>query len=669
MTGGRQALGRLAAELGVQRAYTDIAGRRRTASAAALAAVCTALGWEAAEDGRGADDALRALRAGRAASLADPVAVIRDGASPAIGVRPQGGGALEWLLQREDGRQLSGTASALDLVYREGGSWWMPLPGPLPVGRHLLTLEQGRRAQEVHLLCAPRAAVAPDDRGWGLFLPLYALPGRWGIGDMTELRRLVEWSGERGAAMVGSTPIFAGFLDRPFDPSPYAPVSRLFWNEVYLDPAAAPELERSAAARELLGSPGYQEALARLRAAPLVDQGGAMAAKRQLLEALLHAVAGERRAKLESLRAEQPHLDAYARFRARCEAAGGGWPAWADGDRPSDDAAEYHAYVQMLCAEQLEAAGSAHALYLDMPLGVHPDGFDTWRFADSFVDGLSVGAPPDELFAGGQDWGFRPLHPERTRQDGHRYLQASLDALLGRAATVRIDHVMGLHRLYCVPFGMGAKEGVYVRQPAEELYALLAIESHRHGTVLVGEDLGTVPGEVRTAMRRRGLLRSFVLQLELQPDADPFAEVPRDALAGTNTHDMPTFAGFWEGEDIERRLRIGLVGAADAERERELRSALRAALTRSLDRRGHAADSERDAYRAALLELAASAAQLLVVNLEDMWGEAEPQNLPGTSLEQPNWRRRARYGVDQLDDVPGLAASLAAIAGARGRAA
>ena len=160
--------------------------------------------------------------------------------------------------------------------------------------------------------------------------------------------------------------------------------------------------------------------------------------------------------------------------------------------------------------------------------------------------------------------------------------------------------------------------------------------------MLVGEDLGTVPGEVRTAMRRRGLLRSFVLQLELQPDADPFAEVPRDALAGTNTHDMPTFAGFWEGEDIERRLRIGLIGAADAERERELRSALRAALTRSLDRRGHAADTERDAYRAAMLELAASAAQLLVVNLEDMWGETEPQNLPGTSLEQPNWRRRAR---------------------------
>jgi 4-alpha-glucanotransferase len=183
--------------------------------------------------------------------------------------------------------------------------------------------------------------------------------------------------------------------------------------------------------------------------------------------------------------------------------------------------------------------------------------------------------------------------------------------------------------------------------------------------VLVGEDLGTVPGEVRRSMRRRGLLRSYVLQLELQAGSDPFAQVPHDAMAGTNTHDMPTFAGFWEGEDIERRRRLGLVGDEDAAREREDRAELRRTLTEVLRRRGLPAGDERTAYESSILQLARSDACLLVVNLEDMWGETEPQNLPGTGAEQPNWRRRARYGVSELGSVADLTERLARINEAR----
>ena len=440
-----------------------------------------------------------------------------------------------------------------------------------------------------------------------------------------------------GGDLVGSTPLHAAFLERPFEPSPYLPVSRLYWNELYVDPEAVPELAAAPQARDLIAA----------AAAPaedrLIDYRVAMAAKRRVLEALLAALAGRRLEAFEGHLRDHPDLGEYAAFRARCEREGGGWRDWGGHPAAGDEsAARYHAYAQWLCAEQLAGVSSGEAgPYLDMPLGVHPGGYDTWRFRDAFAEGVSVGAPPDDFFLGGQDWGLAPLHPQRLRETGHAYPIACVRELVRHAAAARIDHVMGLHRTYWVPHGLAATDGVYVRSPARELYAVLCIESHRHRTRLVGEDLGTVPDEVRRTMSARGLLRTFVLQAELGAGSDPLDRVPSAAMVGMNTHDMATFAGFWDAD-------------ADADRQRET---LRAAVAR----RGHAAADGPQVLDGCLQELAASEARALLVTLEDMWWEGERQNVPGTTTEHPNWRRRARYAVEELDRVPGLAPRLGRI--------
>jgi 4-alpha-glucanotransferase len=623
----RGALDALAAAEGVLRSYTETTGRRRRASAAALAAVLRALGHDVDESGRGAAEALRAAEAARAGRLAEPVAVAWGRAHARIPVASRERPA--WTLALEEGGEVHGRAD----------DEAVELPG-LPYGRHVLHLEAGGRTQDVTVLQAPRRAPAGPERSWGLFVPLYALPGSFGPGDFTRMRMLAEWTAGLGGDLVGSTPLNAAFLDQPFEPSPYLPVSRLHWNELYADPAATPEWATSARARELAG--GVRRPDGRL-----IDYPAAAAAKRRVLEALLADLGGARLEAFEEHLRAHPDLASYAGFRAQCERERAGWRDWRDPDAPGHaTAARYHAYAQWLCEEQLARVGADGAgPYLDMPLGVHPGGYDTWRFRELFADGVSVGAPPDHFFRGGQDWGLAPLHPGRLRESGHAYPLACAATLCRHAAAARIDHVMGLHRMFWVPHGLPATEGVYVRYPFEELYAALCIESRRHGTRLVGEDMGTVPGGVRRTMAAHGLLRTYAVQSELGDGADPFDRVPSAAMVGMNTHDMPTFAEFWEAD-----------GAADGRRD---------ALRARLEGRGHAVADGPAALDASLLELAGSDARALLVSLEDMWWEREPQNVPGTTTEHPNWRRLARYGVDELDAVPELAPRLRRIADAR----
>jgi 4-alpha-glucanotransferase len=622
----RGALEALAAAEGVLRSYTDTTGRRRRASAQALAAVLRALGHDVDESGRGAGDALRTAEATRAGRLAEPVAVAWGRAHARIPLDVEG--RATWTLALEDGGELHGRAA--------GGAAELPR---LPYGRHRLALEAGGRTQEVTVLQAPRRAHAGPARAWGLFVPLYALPGPFGPGDLTRMRLLGEWTAGLGGDLVGSTPLNAVFLDEPFEPSPYLPVSRLYWNELYVDPAAAPEWEASARARELASAAPAPEGR-------LIDYRAAMTTKRRVLEALLAALDGRRLDAFEQHVADHPDLAAYAGFRARCERERAGWRDWRNPEAPGGEAAaRYHAYAQWLCEEQLARAGEGGAgPYLDMPLGVHPGGYDTWRFREAFVEGISVGAPPDGFFEGGQSWGLAPLHPGRLRDGGHAYPAACIRTLCRHAVAARIDHVMGLHRMFWVPDGLPATEGVYVRYPFEELYAVLCIESRRARTRLVGEDMGTVPAAVRRTMAAHGLLRIYAVQTELG-NADPFDRVPSGAMVGMNTHDMSTFARFWDDE-----------GAADGRRD-----ALRAALAR----RGHTVADGPGALDACLLELAGSDASAELVSLEDMWWEREPQNVPGTTAEHPNWRRLARHGVDELDDVRDLAPRLRRIAAAR----
>lgn len=248
------------------------------------------------------------------------------------------------------------------------------------------------------------------------------------------------------------------------------------------------------------------------------------------------------------------------------------------------------------------------------------------------------------------------MHPERIREEGYRYYRACLRHQLRHAGILRIDHVMGFHRFFWVPKGRDAREGTYVRYRAEEFYAILALESHRHRAMIVGEDLGTVPSPVRPAMARRGIRRMFVVQFALSTDpGKAMGRVPRGCLASVNTHDMPTFASFWGGKDIEERVALGLLDGKGRTEEKARRNALKRSLLSFFRGNGRLAESALGAERtlsACLAHLAESPAGTVVVNLEDLFGETEPQNMPGTWRERPNWRRKARYSLERLRDLP-----------------
>lgn len=542
---------------------------------------------------------------------------------------------------------------------------------PIPAGYHRLTVGCGSARATTLVVSARRRRRDPGLRAWGVFLPLYALRrsrGDWGVGDLTGLQDLLAWVGGLGGSVVATLPLLAAFLDgEPFEPSPYAPASRLFWNELFLD------VER--VAREG-GTPRPRPPAG--PSEPLVDYRRAMAMKRRALEAACRALFAEPagspgRGRLQEWIRANPRAEDYAAFRAATERRGASWWMWPqrerDGTLPKEgghrEAFRYHLFVQWQAARQMAAAGrraneAGCRLYFDYPLGVNSDGYDVWRERGAFALDASAGAPPDPFFTGGQDWGFPPLHPERIREDGYRYPIACLRHLLRHAGVLRIDHVMGLHRLFWVPRGVEADRGVYVRYRAEELYAILSLEAARSGTAIVGEDLGTVPDPVRLAMDRNGLYRSFVAQMEVRPDPRrALPDPPAGSLAGLNTHDMPTFAGFWREADLRIRLDRGWMDRDEARAERRSRARARASLLGFLRRRGWIPDgagradpagrrAERAALEGTLAHLAAGPAAMVVANLEDLWQETRPQNVPGTVDEYPNWRRRARPALEDF---------------------
>lgn len=675
-----QFLHNLARLCGVQVSYRDATGRRQVAEPEALLAVLKSLGAPVAKmaDVR---QALREQKQVRWQCVCEPVVVGWSGEHVSVKLRlPAGrpGRTVLCRLELENGEVQcwSSALTCLTLVRTavvEGVLYEvrrLVLPPGLPWGYHRLTLTLAAGTWETLLIVAPRETYVSigeaDGRLWGVFLPLYALhAGRsWGAGDLSDLGTLMRWVRELGGHLVGTLPLLAVFLDEPFEPSPYVPVSRLFWNEFYLDVTAIPELGQCAAALEILNAPGFRDEVASLRSLPLVDYRRGMALKRAVLEPLAKCCFDGDSGRLRSLmRWARTHPAAcdYARFRAVAERQRVGWPVWPERLRNGvidegdyDPAVErYHLYVQWLLHERLEAL-SAQArdpgpgLYLDLPLGVHSDGYDTWRERANFALDISVGAPPDPFFDQGQDWGFPPLHPERLREQGYRYYIAGLRHHLRHAAALRLDHVMGLHRFFWIPRGMEARAGVYVRYPATEFYAILALESHRYRTLIIGEDLGTVPGYVRQTMARHKVQRMYILPFERQ--ADPvrtLRSIPSDALAALNTHDTPPFAAFWEGQSVMDR----------------------AALRFFLHRQGWPElppDETGTVLRACLAHLAASRARTVLVNLEDLWLETKPQNEPGTGHERPNWRRKARYAFEDFSVMPHILETLGEINGLRG---
>jgi 4-alpha-glucanotransferase len=681
-------LSTLARLYGVRTTYVDVWQRPRRSSDASVLRILQLLGAPVVFP---ADlpAAVRFRRQEIWRQMIEPVLVAFDGRNTVAKLQlPESMQQADYQLRLdlEDGAVMAQSGSVRDLpVLRhrsvEGVVYTrraLALPGGLPWGYHRLSLELGGQHRQSLVIAAPLRAYGETDadrqRIWGVFLPLYALHRRSsrGGGDFADLEALMQWTADRGGNLVATLPLLSTLWELTDDPSPYNPASRLFWNEFYLSPEQIPEFAGCGEARGLLESSPPSDRLGETPAAELIDYPAEMQRKRRILEALaasFFAQDSPRRESLAEYCRQHPELERFAEFRAVGERQGDAWPAWPEVLRngtihPGDyDQAvfQYHLYTQWQVDQQLEslkdrADRSQLLWYLDFPLGVNGGGYDVWRERGLFVREASGGAPPDSFFTRGQDWGFPPLHPGQLRQQGYAYFIRALRNHLRHARVLRFDHVMGMHRLYWIPRGFSAHEGVYVRYALDEMCAILTLESHRFRARIVGENLGTVPPAVDRALTRHGLDDMYVLQYETNPEkGTTLRDVPATSVASVNTHDMPQFAAYWHGLDIQDRLQMGLFNEEEAEQEQQRRQQLRDQLVAFLIGRG-LLDTDRpecaQVLRACQAFLAASDAGIVLVNLEDLWGETEPQNRPGTFREYPNWRRKARFSFDSFGEMP-----------------
>ncbi len=677
-----RALAQLARMYNVDTSYEDVAQRTQEASQETMVLTLRALGapLTSAAD---APNAVKERKSELAVDTMEPVVVAWSGRLFTVPIHLASAAAnptVRFTIRFETGEMRSGTVRPEPLSARSaqpGAATHRIRIGPtLPLGYHDIEIETADRVLTARIISSPRKAHSPlRQADWGVFMPLHAVRGAddWGVGSYTDLDELARWTAARGGSFVGTLPLLASFVDVCFEPSPYAPVSRMFWNELFVDVTRAPGWSPSIA-HDPRGTHADRDAF--------VDYREVGHRKLQALRqsAERYFAAGDT-AELDRYVNGHERVRDYARFRAVLDRRRESWHVWPerlrngdlhDGDFAAEDE-RYHQYAQWVADTQIDTVAAASrkdsaSLYLDLPLGVSPDGYDAWRERGQFAADVSTGAPPDALFTGGQDWGFRPPQPHVQRMDGHRYFIDSLRHHLRHAGMLRLDHVMALHRLYWIPAGLDARQGAYVRYPADELFAIITLESTRHSTTIVGEDLGTVPREVREQMDKRGVLRMYVVQYELSSDSDEtIAVVPEDVVASVNTHDMPTLRGFVSGSELRDQLDLGLVDEATWQQAVQTRSRLVQRLAQRFDD----AQNSHDLMRRVLGYLAASPARAMLINLEDLWLEPAPQNVPGTNKERPNWRRRSRFTLDQItgsQDIRDILASIDRTRAARGRA-
>jgi 4-alpha-glucanotransferase len=532
------------------------------------------------------------------------------------------------------------------------------LPAELPDGYHVARPLDG--AAPFRLIVSPgRCRLPARERAWGWAVQLYAARSResWGIGDLADLRRLAGWSArDLGADVLLLNPLTAPVVDEAT--SPYFPSSRRYRNALYL---RIEEVPGAGAAR--LDLDRLAEAGRSLNDERRIDRAAVGRLKREALEGLWRAFPGDPR--FDRYRAEQGRdLRDFAVFCALTERHGPGWRRWpAEHRRPDAPAVarfaaeeagrvDFHAWLQWLIDEQLGQAGARIGLVQDLPIGVDPEGAEGWAWQDVLAGGVSVGAPPDRYNRRGQDWGLPPFAPHRLRERGYEPFVQTIRGALRHAGGLRIDHVMGLFRLFWIPAGGVPADGAYVRYPADDLLAILALESARAGAFVVGEDLGTVEEGVRERLAEHAVLSSRVLWFE----TDPPARYPRLALASVTTHDLPTVAGLWTGADLGAQARIGLepnVAGVTAMREQL------AAMTGLADGAPAA-----DAVRAAYTLLGTAPSLVVLAALDDALAVEERPNMPGTTTQWPNWSLALPQPLEDLEHAP-LAR---AIADALGRA-
>jgi 4-alpha-glucanotransferase len=570
----------------------------------------------------------------------------------------------------------------------ETGDRFIAWPAGLPIGSYRLQLTDAALCtEEAPLVVAPPRAFGGDfDRCWLMAVQLYGIRSarNWGIGDFTDLEGLIELAGRLGADGVGLNPLHALFDDRPADCSPYSPNSRLFLNALYVDVEKLPEFRPDAFAESAA-------AIARLKQSALVDYAGVAALKWRALRLAFDRFRAdaipERQQDFAGFRAERgPLLSRFACFemlRHRFKKPWWEWPkSWRQPDeakcaklRRGPDAAEieFVEFVQWTADRQLQSCrdlatrlGMTVGLYLDVAVGVQSDGFDAWNEQVAISRHLAVGAPPDPLNTSGQNWGLAGFNAAGLEIQSFEPFRAMLRASMRYAGAIRLDHVLGLKRLYLVPHGFAANNGAYVQMPFEALLAATAQESMAHRCVVIGEDLGTVPEGFREQMADWGIWSYQVMMFE-RDDHGRFRGIDHyalNALVTFNTHDLSSYAGWRSFSDLKLKRSIGIdPGESDDARWHALTM-----LTEAL--RHHGID--RDDLHAIVGFLARTRSRLLTISLEDLLGVIDQPNIPGTVNEHPNWRQRLPVAIDAIAsaiDVPALKFALGDRARAPGNAA
>lgn len=650
-------LSRLAELHGVATAYSPSPDRAVPASAVAVVAALAALGVDASTP-RATAAALAARQQELAERLLPPTVVGRYGSTPA---------ALDALPE--------GTVLHIDTEQGETRASTEQLP---PGVHHLTATAPDGRSAEAQLVIAPDRLPTPTGRSYGLMVQVYSLLSRhsWGMGDLGDLGELTAWAGRSlGAGFVQVNPLHAAVPGAPTDPSPYRPSSRRFPDPVYLRVEDVPEFAYvEEVERERLR--GLLSQAARLRESvlekdALIDRDAVWELKREALELVREVPLGpgRRAAYVDFLAREGEALEDHATWYALAEVHGSNWREWPDGLRDPRspetararaelmDRVDFHCRLAWLTDDQLTAAqraardaGMPIGVVHDLAVGVHPDGADAWAQQEYFAGGMSVGAPPDAFNSLGQDWGLPPWRPDRLAESGYAPYRRLLRALFRYAGALRIDHVMGLFRLWWVPQGHPPTEGTYVRYDAEAMLAILALEASRAGSVVIGEDLGTVEPGVRETLQERGVLGTSVLWFERDWEGDGRPLAPEqwraDCLATATTHDLPPTAARLTGEHVELRDRLGLLTRPVEEERIEsatdvgewLALLARLGLYEHPTGGGRPASEEEAEIQAVHRFLLRTPARMIGVWLPDTVGDRRPQNLPGTWDQYPNWR-------------------------------
>jgi 4-alpha-glucanotransferase len=715
----------LARRAGVSPEYWDAFGTHAVVPDLTKRAFLAGMGM-AAGDEDAAARTLADLDAGQWRRLAPPCLVLRCEAEgldrlPLVLTVPASarGAVLDWTLTGEgQGTPATGAVALSDAAVAEVGAreidgldfarLSLSLPAVLPWGYHTLDLSvPGAEPTRTVVIVAPWRCYLPPalaaggrvgGRIWGPSVQVYALRGRddWGMGDFADLRHLASQCAREGAGVIGINPLHALFPTRPRHASPYSPSSRLFLNPMYIHIPAVPDLADSDGAAAIMEAHGFRDRVQALAAGDLIDHEGVHALKRPLLEALFETFAARhmgqgtpRDAAFQAFRESRGRpLRLFAIHEALAETFADlghshrDWPAeYQHPDSPAvarfaEENAHrvaFHEYLQFEADRQLAHVADAAAsggmtvgLYHDLALGADNTGADIWMNQDLVVGGVAVGAPPDPMNLKGQNWGFPPLNPVRLRERAYDIFVEVVRAGMRHAGALRIDHVLGLMRLFWIPDRAEARDGGYVGYPFDEMLAVLALESHRQRCVVIGEDLGTVPDGFRERMAEENILsyRLFYFERHLDQSLKHPSEYPVKAAVAVGTHDLPTLRGFWTGHDLSVKNAIDLFPSAEVyDREREARAHDRGRILGTLadagcgvgdDGSGAALSS--DLTEAIYRFMAATPSMILLLQLEDALEELDQANVPGTVEEHPNWRRRLGVAVEDLPAHPRYAA-------------